>query len=669
MNSPASSGARTIWQLDGERWVDTRVVIDPLAHSKEDVLSIGDKLYIVSRWSANLRRFSYDGGTYQLDAGFPVRVPTGNPEALTLARDSRGILWLAWEQSNSIRVARTDGDDRTWRTPYILPVDGASDVDSDDIAAVIAFTDATGPAIGVMWSNQRRHQQLFAVHRDGAPDSAWTVETALSGPQEADDHINLKTHGQRVFAAVKTSHNTSNSPLIKALARSADGKWSSHNVAMYQKKKGERNTRPILMVLDAAQQDVYVLMAHGEGSEARGIVYKRASMNGLDFKEPAQWLIRAPGNEEIDDVTSMKANATAQTGIVVLASDLTHFWWGRLGGNSSPPPSDEPSEPPPPPPPPPGDTVTVTADADAYVRQGRDINYGTASELRVREASTSYHAYLAFDVPTTPSSAVLRLYVTDPSPAGGRVHVTATSWDERTITWNNAPPPQSAVGEVGRAELGRWVEVDVSAAVQAAGRHSFAIVGVSGDSALYSSREGLHPPQLVVDTSDVATPPPSDEPSEPPPPPPPPPGDTVTVTADADAYVRQGRDINYGTASELRVREASTSYHAYLAFDVPTTPSSAVLRLYVTDPSPAGGRVHVTATSWDERTITWNNAPPPQSAVGEVGRAELGRWVEVDVSAAVQAAGRHSFAIVGVSGDSALYSSREGLNPPQLVLR
>ena len=59
----------------------------------------------------------------------------------------------------------------------------------------------------------------FAVHNDADPDTAWTVETATSGPGIADDHINLKTDSSgRVFAATKTSLSGSGA-LVRLLVR------------------------------------------------------------------------------------------------------------------------------------------------------------------------------------------------------------------------------------------------------------------------------------------------------------------------------------------------------------------------------------------------------------------------------------------------------------------
>ena len=339
MVSPANAGAHTIWRLVGSSWTNTGVVIDTRSATKEDVLSNGSTLYIASRASNSLggnklRRFTYAGGAYQLDAGFPVNLPGSGEETLTLARDSVGRLWVTYESGTKIFVAHSTTSDTAWASPFVLPVTGATGTSSDDISSIIAFTDGAGPAIGVMWSNQKKSIDYFAVHRDGAPTNTWTVETALSGTKEADDHINMKTADGRVYAVVKTSQSSSSSTLIRLLVRSENGTWGRHHVATV----GESNTRPItILFIDPVDDRVYVFMTMGEGDAARGISYKVSSTNNINFPGSATVFIQGPSSEVINNATSTKQNGDAGSGIVVLASDGTNYWWNRLGGGTPPP--------------------------------------------------------------------------------------------------------------------------------------------------------------------------------------------------------------------------------------------------------------------------------------------------------------------------------------------
>ena len=336
MVSPADAGAHTIWRLGQAGWINTGVVVDSRPASKEDVLTVGGTLYVASRASSalggnKLRRFTYAGGSYQLDPGFPVTLPGAGEETLTLARDSTGRLWVTYESGSSIRVAHSQGSDTSWSAPFVIPASGASGTSSDDISSVISFVDAAGPAIGVLWSNQNTDTDYFAVHRDTAPTSTWTTEVALSGSNEADDHINMKTSGGRVYVVVKTEHSSSANPRLRLLVRAENGTWSRHAVATV----AEANTRPITMLyIDPVQQLVYVFMTIGEGDTANGIAYKVSSTQSISFPSQATILIQGANGQKINNPTSAKQNADQASGIVIVASDGANYWWNRIGGGS-----------------------------------------------------------------------------------------------------------------------------------------------------------------------------------------------------------------------------------------------------------------------------------------------------------------------------------------------
>jgi PKD repeat protein len=157
-----------------------------------------------------------------------------------------------------------------------------------------------------------------------------------------------------------------------------------------------------------------------------------------------------------------------------------------------------------------GTTVTIPPAADAQVSEASPTNnYGALGTIRVRLiAAGSYHTYLRFVVSnlTGPvTSAKLRLTVTDPSPDSGSLFVTDPNWTESGtggITWNNAPPfVGSSFASVGATTtVGQVVDVDLGNAITGNGTYSFAIASNSTNSAIFSSREGTAPPQLVLTT-------------------------------------------------------------------------------------------------------------------------------------------------------------------------
>jgi len=149
--------------------------------------------------------------------------------------------------------------------------------------------------------------------------------------------------------------------------------------------------------------------------------------------------------------------------------------------------------------------TTFTASADAKTSLANpSVNYGSTPDLRVRGGSSSWRSFLRFDVSGLAKPVVratLRLYVDDGSDDGGAVSAVASSWSESTITWNSAPALGANLASVGAAITGTWVELDVTPAVTGNGTFAFGIGKTVTNSAYYGSREGAHPPQLVIETS------------------------------------------------------------------------------------------------------------------------------------------------------------------------
>jgi hypothetical protein len=166
--------------------------------------------------------------------------------------------------------------------------------------------------------------------------------------------------------------------------------------------------------------------------------------------------------------------------------------------------------PPPPPPPPAGSALTFTPLSDAQTKStSAATNYGTATTVRLRQGTAAspgdYRTYLRFSVSglaPTVGSARLRLFVTDPSTDGGSAYRTTGAWTETGLTWTNQPTLGGpALSTAGRTTAGSWVELDVTSAVTGNGTVELGVTTTSTDSAIYSSREGANPPQLVVTSS------------------------------------------------------------------------------------------------------------------------------------------------------------------------
>src|SRR5215212_1822556 len=150
---------------------------------------------------------------------------------------------------------------------------------------------------------------------------------------------------------------------------------------------------------------------------------------------------------------------------------------------------------------------------------------------------------------------------------------------------------------------------------------------------------------------------------------------TLTFITDADAKVQESNPgTNAGTSTDLEVINANNrSIETYLRFPVSGvtgTVQSAILRVYsTTDGTRNGPAVYATGSSWSETGITWNNRPAQTSgAIDNQGKIATNNWVEYDVTSLVLGNGTYSFVLGGNSNDNVIFSSRQGSNPPQLVI-
>jgi hypothetical protein len=339
-----SDGKYHIYWLDlaTQTWRDTGTILDPRPQTKADVLWTGTRLYVASgggsdlsgsgttaALAANLYRYSYNAATklYSLDTGFPVTIRNGGAETIVIDKDSAGTLWITYTQGNKVYVNHSiASDDRLWNLDVApLQVAGTNtNVTPDDISTLVAFDGK----IGVLWSNASAGQFsgsndtafYYAVHADGAADSAWSGGVAFRQPAIADDHINIKslqadTSGN-LFAMVKSSVNTNGNPqlfLLVARKQSNGGySWETHVESMRE----DGQTRPILLI-DTQNRQLYVFTSTESGGN---VYYKTTSLDNIQFTSGLGSLLMSKPGYAINNVTSTKQTVNGASGIVVLAS-------------------------------------------------------------------------------------------------------------------------------------------------------------------------------------------------------------------------------------------------------------------------------------------------------------------------------------------------------------
>jgi hypothetical protein len=335
-----------------QRWVNTHVAVDTRDSTRQDVLSVGNKLFIASHKRVDVAHnapspdpkdemrlflFSYSSGAHRyVPAGTPFQPIDGQKsETLVIDRDSAGAIWATWVQEtgggqHQVYVRKTDGNCVAAFancTFTVGPTVTLGDVSDDDISSVVRFG---GNKVGVMWSDTRDVNDdkiLFAVHQDGGALGAWsTTETAIHGRKMADDHINLKADSKgRIFAVTKTKFSGATKPGTMLLRRTTAGKWKHFTVS----RGSLDHTRPIVL-LDQRHNRVRVF----EGSIHNTAIFMKVTSLG----HPSFSVLKA-GTRVIRDNGSEMANPTStkqltgKSHFVVLATnpETKRYWhaWVR----------------------------------------------------------------------------------------------------------------------------------------------------------------------------------------------------------------------------------------------------------------------------------------------------------------------------------------------------
>jgi Ca2+-binding RTX toxin-like protein len=338
-----NTGDYHIFRLNrrAQTWSDTGVTIDTRASTRQDVLSVGSRLFVASHkfvGTANhdstpmqademrLYRFTYNAGTNRYTPAGQTVIDSQKSETLVIDRDSAGALWATWVQQTAggqhqVYVKRTTGNcvsgplgNCAWDSVTVVD----PGVSADDISSLVRF----GSRIGVMWTDTSNAASGVLRFRANDGGNWLDEEPVVSGFKAIDDHINLKADSAgRVYAVTKTKFASAANPGTRLHRRSAAGAWSTVTVS----NGSLRRTRSIV-VLDQPNNRVRVF----EGSESGTAVYTKVSrLNVLSFSTGTAGarVIQDTGSRVLNP-TSTKQNVGSVTQLIVLATnDATKRYW------------------------------------------------------------------------------------------------------------------------------------------------------------------------------------------------------------------------------------------------------------------------------------------------------------------------------------------------------
>jgi hypothetical protein len=351
-------GLFRVHRLDwaSQTWVPTATVLDERRGARLDVVSVGEQLYVVAADTGpapddhvRFARYSYRSGAghYVLDPDFPIAVTESGVEDLTLARDTKGTLWIAYNVGGRLMVNWTIGSDHIWSEPSAIRLPDAGLIVEE--AAMIAYDEG----LALMWSSTAQDALYMSSRSDDQPTDRWNAtEVVIQGSALVDDHLHLQSFadetGSRLFVVFKTSLDAVESPnpldaQLLLLVRAPDGEWTTHLIA----RVIDRHTRPILLI-DEQHRRLYAMAT--SPSFGGSIYYKSTPLNEIGF-EPGLGtpLVSHPGHPNIRDATSTNDPVNAETGMVVLGYDTStgRYVHGALSlGGRRPPREGDRAEPP-----------------------------------------------------------------------------------------------------------------------------------------------------------------------------------------------------------------------------------------------------------------------------------------------------------------------------------
>lgn len=425
-----------------QRWVDTGTLIDERRRVRADALWDGTKLTIVTAGSkptasqaVRISQFHYDGaaGRFVIEPDLPLALTAAGVDTPILARESTGVLWLAYVDQTGLILRHTLGDVWHWS-----PAEQPAFAGPDGQVRAAAMT-ADGSQLTVAWNRVADDTLRVGVHADGADPGAWSVaETTVAGLRDAPGGLSIRTDGnKRLFVAFETVPDRSSSagslaPGAIVMIRDADGTWSSAQLGRVK----DHLTRPVLALDEGHGILVAVAFVGGSGT----ITYKQSRLDRVSFESGrGADLVVSSTDTGLRNPTSTKQSVDLTTGLVVLGADdqtghYAHGWLATRapGPSASPSPSSgspSPSASSPPPAPTVARTILLHDTFDPWAIGARSpgdwvvsLRFGGAGLVQVVAGpSPTRHALL---VRTTSLAGYIRACSTFASTAQETVAVT-----------------------------------------------------------------------------------------------------------------------------------------------------------------------------------------------------------------------------------------------------
>ena len=337
-----------------QSWSDTGAVVDDRPHVRSDALWDGTHLTIVSAGNrptasqaVRITQFHYDAkaARFAVDPDLPIALTTVGVTDPVLARDSKGVLWLAYVDQTKLILRHSLGNVWHWSPPAPPPIAGATGATGGIRAAALA---ADGSRLTLVWNGANDDTLQVGQHVDGADPGTWLADsTKVAGLANAPGGLSIRTiaaaGGSRLFVTFETApdRSTKSNPLAPGavvMIRDATGVWTNIQLARVK----DHFTTPILAIDDQHGTLIAVAFVSNTGT----IVYKQSPLDRVSFESgQGTDLIASTSDPNLRNPTSTKQAIDLTAGLIVLGADdaTGHYALGRLATSAAPVPSAGPS--------------------------------------------------------------------------------------------------------------------------------------------------------------------------------------------------------------------------------------------------------------------------------------------------------------------------------------
>jgi hypothetical protein len=343
-----------------QAWTDTGTLIDDRPHVRADALWDGTHLTVVSagpkataNQSLRIAQFQFDArtGRFEIDPDLPITLTAAGVSDPVLARDSKGILWLAYVDQARLILRHSVGNVWHWSPAAVPPVSGAAG------AIRAAALTADGSRVTVAWNRVDDDTLSVGQHIDGADPGTWAVDSVhVPGLANAPGGFSIRSvaadAGSRVFVAFELAPDRSANanplaPGAVVMVRETDGSWSNVQLARVK----DHFSTPVLAIDDRGGTLVAIAFVTSSGT----IAFKQSPLDNVSFESGGGTdLIASSADPGLRDPTTTKQAIDLTSGLIVLGADdgTGHYAFGRLATTAgtavgSPAPSGPSSSPPP----------------------------------------------------------------------------------------------------------------------------------------------------------------------------------------------------------------------------------------------------------------------------------------------------------------------------------